>query len=357
LNTIGHTLKFTIFGESHGRYVGAILDGLPAGLHIDVEQIQREMDLRRPAPLIGTARHEEDTVEISGGIRDGVLTGTPLLFLIRNTDVRSAVYEEMRNIPRPGHADYTSFVKYRGHSDYRGGGQFSGRMTAPMVAAGAAARQYLSSKGMRVAARVVSIHDVEDRKNYSFQEIENRRFSNEIRCVDEETAVRMRDRILEARKNSDSVGGIIECRATGVAAGLGEPFFDTVEGELSKMIFAIPAVKGIEFGSGFSSTRMTGSENNDPFAIQDGKVVTHTNNAGGINGGITNGMDVVFRVAFKPTSSIPKVQKSVDLSSMKETEIQVKGRHDPCIVPRAVIAVEAACCLVFADLLLRSGYS
>lgn len=355
MNTIGNALRLTLFGESHGAFVGAVLDGLPAGTTLDMERIQGEVDMRRPAALIGTARHEEDRVEILSGAREGRLTGTPIVFLFRNTDVRSALYEQMKNIPRPGHADYTSFVKYHGHADYRGGGQFSGRMTAPIVAAGAAARQFLGSKGIRIAARVLSIHDVSDTGVYTFDEVEARRFSNEIRCIDAETAERMRSRILEARGNGDSVGGIIECIANGIPPGLGEPFFDSVEGEIAKFIFAIPAVRGIEFGAGFAASRMFGSQHNDPFVMKGKRVATMTNNAGGINGGITNGMDIVFRVAFKPTSSIPREQRSVDLSSLEETVLQVKGRHDPCIVPRASIVVEAACCLVLADLYLRSG--
>jgi chorismate synthase len=357
LNTVGRSLLLTIFGESHGEMVGAVLDGLPAGTAIDTAQIRAEMELRKPAPLIGTARAEPDDVSISGGILGGVLTGTPLVFLIYNRDVRSASYAETQFVPRPGHADYTAYVKYSGHSDFRGGGQFSGRMTAPLVAAGAAARQFLGSLGVRVAGHVVSIGNVEDSMAYDFGQVESNRFSNEIRCIDSTMAERMRSEILDARKEGDSVGGVVECMCAGLPAGIGEPFFDSVEGELSKLIFSIPAVKGIEFGSGFRGAKLRGSQNNDQFVFSpgEGRVVTETNNAGGINGGITNGMPVVFRVAFKPTSSISRKQKSVDLRSMEERELVVKGRHDPCIVPRAVIAVEAACCLTIADLYLRSG--
>lgn len=359
MNTIGTALRLTIFGESHGELVGAVLDGLPAGTVIDLSRIQRDLDMRRPAPLIGTARQESDVVHLSGGILEGRLTGTPLLFTLDNTDVRSASYRDTAHIPRPGHADYTAHVKYGGNADNRGGGQFSGRLTAPMVAAGSAARQYLGSRGVRIAARVTRIHDVVDSGSYTFDRVEEGRFSNELRCLDEEAAAEMRKSILDARNRSDSVGGIIECTATGIPAGLGEPFFDTVEGEMARMMFSIPAVKAIEFGSGFRSAEMFGSENNDPFIVTgNGKksIRTSTNNAGGINGGLTNGMDVVFRLAVKPTSSIAGRQKSVDLEKMEETEIAVKGRHDPCIVPRAVIVVEAACALVLTDLLLRSGF-
>lgn len=358
MNTIGSALRVTLFGESHGEMVGAVLDGLPAGTVIDTSLIQRDLDMRRPAPLIGTARHESDVVHLTGGIIEGRLTGTPLLFTLDNTDVRSASYRERGHIPRPGHADYTAHVKYRGNADPRGGGQFSGRLTAPLVAAGAAARQYLGSRGMRIAARVTRIHNVVDDGTYTFDRVEEGRFGNELRCLDPDAAARMRESILDARNRGDSVGGVIECTATGIPAGLGEPFFDTAEGELARMMFAIPAVKAVEFGSGFRAAEMFGSENNDPFIVADdgGRIETATNNAGGINGGLTNGMDIVFRLAVKPTSSIAGKQKSVDLETMKETEIAVKGRHDPCIVPRAVIVVEAACALVLSDLLLRSEF-
>ncbi|MBX8631687.1 MAG: chorismate synthase [Thermoplasmata archaeon] len=357
MNSIGTALRLTLFGESHGELVGAVLDGLPAGMQVDVSQIAFEIGMRKPAPLIGTARREEDDVRIASGIKDGHLTGTPLLFLLPNTDVRSASYAETQFVPRPGHADYTAYVKYKGHSDFRGGGQFSGRMTAPVVAAGAVARQFLKGKGIRVAAHVVRIEDVDDSGEYEFDTVEKERFSNDIRCIGSDAAGRMRDAILRARNEGDSVGGIIRCIAVGIPPGLGEPFFDTVEGELSKMIFSIPAVKGIEFGSGFEGSGWRGSRNNDPFSYSaaEGKVVTLSNNSGGINGGITNGMPLVFRTAFKPTSSIARKQKSIDLRTFEEKELTVRGRHDPCIVPRAVIVVEAACCLTLADLYLRSG--
>ena len=357
MNSIGTALRLTIFGESHGELVGAILDGLPPGMKIDMDELNREIEMRKPAPLIGTARHEADEVKIASGVKDGILTGTPVLFIMENRDVRSASYGDMQFIPRPGHADYTAFVKYRGQSDFRGGGQFSGRLTAPIVAAGAVARQYLSSKGIRVAAHVVSIGTVVDGTEYTFDTIENKRFGNEIRCIDGPAAAGMRDAILGARSDGDSLGGTIRCVADGVPAGLGEPFFDTVEGEISRFMFAIPAVKGIEFGSGFRGSAARGSVNNDQFVIsRDGKgVVTATNNSGGINGGITNGMPLVLRVAVKPTSSISSKQRSVDLRTMQETDLVVRGRHDPCIVPRAVIVVEAALCTVLADLYLRSG--
>jgi chorismate synthase len=357
MNSIGTALRLTVFGESHGELVGSVLDGLPAGMAIDMEALRNEIEMRKPAPLIGTARQEADEVRIASGLKDGILTGAPVVFMFANRDVRSASYNDRQFIPRPGHADYTAFVKYGGHSDFRGGGQFSGRLTAPVVAAGAVARQYLASKGIRVAAHVVSIGNVTDSAEHEFDRIEKERFRNEIRCIDAVAAEKMREAILNARGEGDSLGGTIRCVAAGVPAGLGEPFFDTVEGEVSRLMFAIPAVKGIEFGSGFHGSTTRGSENNDQFVLSpDGKnIVAATNNSGGINGGITNGMPVVLRVAVKPTSSISAKQRSVDLRTMQETDMIVKGRHDPCIVPRAVIVVEAALCIVMADLHLRSG--
>ncbi len=357
MNSIGTVLRLTVFGESHGELVGAVLDGLPAGMKIDMDALRRDMEMRKPARLIGTARHEADEVTITAGVKDGILTGTPVLFLIANRDVSSASYGDMPFIPRPGHADYTAFVKYGGKSDFRGGGQFSGRMTAPVVAAGAIARQYLASKGIRIAAHVASIGKISDGGDYGFDRIERDRFPTEVRYIDAVAAEAMKNAILAARSEGDSLGGTIRCVASGVPAGLGEPFFDTAEGEISRFMFAIPAIKGIEFGSGFHGSTKRGSENNDPFVLSadGGKVVTATNNSGGINGGITNGMPLVLKVAVKPTASISAKQRSVDLRTMRETDMIVRGRHDPCIVPRAVIVVEAALCIVLADLYLRSG--
>ncbi|MGD0816783.1 MAG: chorismate synthase [Methanomassiliicoccales archaeon] len=356
MNTIGHTFKVTLFGSSHGEAVGCVLDGVPPGLTIDIEEVQREVDLRKPSDGIGTPRKEADIVEIVSGLRDGKASGTPLTIFIRNENRDSDKYKRFKNVPRPGHADMTQVSKYGQCVDIRGGGQFSGRMTAPLVAAGAIARALLSDLGIEIAAYTQSIGKVVDVKERSIQEIISRSRGNDVRAANEDVAETMRREILEACEDHDSVGGVVSCICDGVPVGLGEPFFDTVEGELSKIMFAIPAVKGIEFGAGFRAACMRGSEHNDPFVVVDGRLRTAKNDAGGVLGGISNGMPITFRVAFKPTASIAKQQRSVDRTTMEETDIKVEGRHDPCIVPRAVIVVEAAAALVLADLCVRGGF-
>jgi chorismate synthase len=318
--------------------------------------VQREVDLRKPSDGIGTPRKEADIVEIVSGLRDGKASGTPLTIFIRNENRDSDKYKRFKNVPRPGHADMTQVSKYGQCVDIRGGGQFSGRMTAPLVAAGAIARALLSDLGIEIAAYTQSIGKVVDVKERSIQEIISRSRENDVRAANEDVAETMRREILEACEDHDSVGGVVSCICDGVPVGLGEPFFDTVEGELSKIMFAIPAVKGIEFGAGFRAACMRGSEHNDPFVVVDGRLRTAKNDAGGVLGGISNGMPITFRVAFKPTASIAKQQRSVDRTTMEETDIKVEGRHDPCIVPRAVIVVEAAAALVLADLCVRGGF-
>jgi chorismate synthase len=356
MNTIGHTLKVTLFGSSHGEAVGCVMDGLPPGLAIDMEAVQKEVDLRKPSDGIGTPRKEADLVEIVSGVRDDKASGTPLTIFIRNENRDSDKYKRFKDVPRPGHADMTQVSKYGQCVDIRGGGQFSGRMTAPLVAAGAIARALLSDLGIEIAAYTQSIGKVVDVKEHSIQEIISRAKGNDVRAASEEVAETMRNEILEACEDHDSVGGVISCICDGVPVGLGEPFFDTVEGEISKIMFAIPAVKGIEFGAGFRAARMRGSEHNDPFVVIDGRLRTAKNDAGGVLGGISNGMPITFRVALKPTASIAKEQRSVDRTTMEETGIRIEGRHDPCIVPRAVIVVEAAAALVLADLCVRGGF-
>ena len=356
MNTIGHTFKVTLFGSSHGDAVGCVLDGVPPGLAINIEAVQRDVDLRRPADGIGTPRKEADIVEIVSGVRDGRASGTPITIFIRNENRDSDKYKRFKDVPRPGHADMTQVSKYGQCVDIRGGGQFSGRMTAPLVAAGAIARALLSDLGIEIAAYAQSIGKVVDVKDHSIQEIIAQSKKNDVRAANEEFAEAMRTEILEACEDQDSVGGVVSCICDGVPVGLGEPFFDTVEGELSKIMFAIPAVKGVEFGAGFRAAGMRGSEHNDPFVVVDERLRTAKNDAGGVLGGISNGMPITFRVAFKPTASIAKEQRSVDRTTMKETDIKVEGRHDPCIVPRAVIVVEAAAALVLADLVVRGGF-
>ena len=356
MNSIGTSLRMTVLGTSHGPGIGCIIDGCPAGLDVSEEIIQRELDLRKPSEGIGTNRKEEDKAEVLSGIVDSKTTGAPIAILIRNKDVDSSKYEIFRRIPRPGHADYPALVKFGESHDLRGGGQFSGRMTAPIVSAGAVAKSMLAQIGVRVVAYSRAIGSIVDDREYTFEELLTETRRNPVRAGDPSVAKRMRSEILAAKKAGDSVGGIVKCIATGLPVGVGEPFFDTMEGELSKMMFAIPAVKGIEFGAGFKAARMKGSEHNDPFAIFDDRIVTKTNNAGGILGGLTNGMPLEFNLAFKPTASISLEQGSVDLWKMKSTKLRIEGRHDPCIVPRAVVVVEGATAFVLADLCKRGGF-
>lgn len=354
MNTIGSELRLTLFGASHGPCVGAVLDGIPPGMMIDVGRIQSEVDLRRPRADIGTPRQEEDRVEVVSGILDDRSTGGPITLLIMNRDTDSNKYERFKTVPRPGHADLTARSKYSECVDLRGGGQFSGRMTVALVAAGSIAKMLLEERGIRVAAFVRQIGSVRDDEERDVTTGVLSR-SNIVRAATDELAELMRKEIVSAKEEGDSVGGVVECVVDGLPMGLGEPFFDTVEGELAKMMFAVPGVKGIEFGAGFRAAAMRGSQHNDPFVLIDGKVRTAKNDAGGILGGITNGMPLVFRAAIKPTASIAKGQRSLDLKSGRQTELKIEGRHDPCIAPRAVPVIEGAAALVLADLSMRGG--
>lgn len=354
MNTIGSELRLTLFGASHGPCVGAVLDGVPPGMIIDSGRVQGEVDLRRPRAEIGTPRQEEDRVEIISGITEGRSTGGPIALMVLNRDTDSKRYERLKDVPRPGHADLTARSKYTDCVDLRGGGQFSGRMTVALVAAGAIAKMLLEERGIRISAFVRQIGGVRDGEERDATTGVLSR-SNDVRAATDELAEAMRREIISAKEDGDSVGGVVECIADGLPMGLGEPFFDTVEGELSKMMFAVPGVKGIEFGAGFAAAGMRGSQHNDPFVLVDGKVRTAKNDAGGILGGITNGMPVVFRVAIKPTASIAKGQRSLNVRSGRQTELKIEGRHDPCIAPRAVPVVEAAAALVLADLSMRGG--
>jgi len=356
VNTIGVAFRLTIFGSSHGPGVGCVVDGCPAGIQITPEMIQREVDLRKPSSGIGTPRAEEDLVQIQSGIVDGRTSGTPIQIFIQNKDKDSSKYAAFRTTPRPGHADYPALVKYGKDHDIRGGGQFSGRMTAPLVAAGAIAKALLGSKGIAIGAYSQAIGKVLDSEPYPFQVILEapKRFT--VRAASARMAALMEKEILRARDEGDSVGGVVRCVTIGLPVGVGEPFFDSLEGELAKMIFSIPAVKGIEFGAGFKAAQLKGSENNDQYQVAEGRVVALTNNAGGVLGGMTNGMPLDFKVAFKPTASISKEQRTVDLIKMENAMVKIEGRHDPCIVPRAVVVVESATALVLADLCLRGGF-
>jgi chorismate synthase len=355
-NSIGKALVLTCFGESHGLCIGAVVDGCPAGLRLSQEDVQAELDKRRPGLSgVSTSRREGDRVEILSGVYGGCTTGAPICMVVRNRDVKPEDYEQIRGRPRPGHADYTAFVKYGGHSDFRGGGRFSGRVTVAYVMAGAIAKKLLSTIGVEILAHAKQIGSVGVSEEVSYDEIRNNVCTNSVRCAVPETAALMEQEILKAADGGDSVGGVVEGVALNVPAGLGEPIFDSLDSEIAKMMFGIPAVKGVEFGAGFRSASSRGSENNDQYVVRKGRVVTLSNNAGGVLGGISTGMPIVVRVAFKPTSSIYKRQRTVDLSRMKETEIELSGRHDPCVVPRAVPVVESCLAFVLADHAIRSG--
>ena len=353
-NSLGKLFTITSFGESHGLCVGIVIDGCPAGLALTNADIQREVDKRRPGAAGTTKRAEEDKVEILSGVFNSHTTGAPITLLTWNKDIDSSEYERIRFLPRPGHADYTAFMKYGGFNDFRGGGMFSGRITATFVMAGAVAKKLLRLIGVEILAHTVEIGGIKARP----RELDKLRHSldrNPLKCADLEAAKEMAQAIEKARKAGNSLGGIVEGLALNVPVGLGEPVFDTLEGDLAKALFAIPAVKGVEFGSGFAAARKRGSENNDPFAIKSGKIITKTNNAGGILGGISNGMPIITRVAIKPAPSIARKQKTVNLKTMEIEDLTVKGRHDTCIVPRAVPVVEAMMAVTLGDFALRAG--
>ncbi|PVX23447.1 MAG: chorismate synthase [Candidatus Bathyarchaeum sp.] len=355
-NSIGKEFVVTCFGESHGRCVGAVIDGCPAGLPLTVEDIQKELDKRLPQNQeIVSTRREEDTVELLSGTYEDFTTGAPITVLVWNKEANSEAYDAIRHTPRPGHSDYPARIKYMGFNDNRGGGRFSGRLTAAFVMAGAVAKKLLDLAGMQVLAYSAEIGGVKMAKSPSFDEIKEKTYESSVRCPDLKTAKKMEDAILKAKSEGDSVGGIVECVALNVLPGVGEPMFDSLDAELAKMLFAVPAVKGVEFGVGFEAARLKGSQNNDSYKMQDGEVQALTNNAGGVLGGLSSGMPIVVRVAIKPTPSIAKEQKTVDMLEMADTTIEVKGRHDSCIVPKAVPVVEASVALVLVDQLIRSG--
>ena len=354
-NSLGKLFKITSFGESHGDLIGIVIDGCPAGLVITESDIQNELDKRKPGvSTLATARKEEDKVEVLSGVLNGHTTGAPICLVVWNKDIDSGEYRKSRFLPRPGHADYTAYMKYGGFNDYRGGGIFSGRITAGFVMAGAIARKLAGLVGIEVLAHTVEIGGIAARPK-DLKEIRENTAKNQVGCADLEAAEEMARAIKKAKEEGDSLGGIIEGIAQNVPVGLGEPVFDTLEGELAKALFAIPAVKGVEFGSGFAAARKRGSENNDPFVIRDGLVATTTNNAGGILGGISSGMPIVVRVAVKPTSSIARIQQTVDMKDLESASMEVKGRHDRCIVPRAVVVVEAMMAVTLADFAIRAG--
>ena len=355
-NSIGKEFVITCFGESHGRCVGAIIDGCPAGLPIAEEDIQKELDKRLPQKKeIVSARREKDAVELLSGVYEGFTTGAPICVLVWNKEVISDDYDSIRHTPRPGHADYPAKIKYLGFNDHRGGGRFSGRLTVAFVMAGAIAKKLLTLAGIEVLAYTTEIGGVKMASIPSLEDIRTKTYGSSVRCPEPKVAEKMEETILNAKKMGDSVGGIVECIASNVLVGIGEPVFDSLDAELAKMLFNVPAVKGVEFGVGFETARLKGSENNDSYIIHNGEIEAVTNNAGGVLGGLSSGMPIVVRVAVKPTPSISKKQKTVDMLNMADTTIQVKGRHDSCVVPKAVPVVEASVAVVLVDLLLRTG--
>lgn len=355
-STYGENLKLSIFGQSHGAGIGMVLDGIPAGLQVDTGKLQEFLNRRAPGQNDwSTPRKEEDAPEFLSGILDGFTCGAPIAALIRNKNTRSGDYSNLRDCPRPGHADYTAQIKYGGFQDSAGGGHFSGRLTAPLCIAGGLCRQWLENAGIFVGAHIASIAGISDT---AFDPVAPQLFDADPRfpVLNLKAGESMRQAIAEARMQQDSVGGVIECAIVGLPAGLGEPMFGGVESRIAQIVYGIPAVKGLEFGAGFGCSELRGSRNNDPFVMENGRVRTLTNNAGGILGGITSGMPVIFRAAFKPTPSISQVQQSISLQKGENQPLEIHGRHDPCIVPRAVPVVEAAAAIAVMDLLLENGY-
>jgi len=354
-NSLGKLFKITSYGESHGRCVGVVIDGCPAGLPVTAADIQAELDKRKPGNNIAaTSRAEADKVEILDGIFNETTTGAPICLLVWNQDTDASEYEKARFLPRPGHADYPAFIKYGGFNDFRGGGRFSGRNTATLVMAGAIAKKLLKTIDIDIIAHTIQIGNIKAQP-VALELIKEKVAKNPLKCADSSAASSMTDLIEQVRKAGDSIGGVIEGIALNVPVGLGEPNFDTLDGDLAKALFAIPAVKGIEFGTGFSAAAARGSANNDPFTVKNGKIITTTNNAGGILGGISNGMPIVVRVAIKPTASIAGPQKTVNMKTMGNTELTVKGRHDTCIVPRALVVVESVIAITLCDFALRAN--
>ncbi len=352
-NIFGNAVSLTLFGESHGPAIGAVLDGVAPGIEVSEDFIKSQLSLRRPAGEIGTARQEADPFQILSGVFEGKTTGTPICIIIPNGDTRSQDYKEIANLPRPSHADYSGAIKYAGFNDPRGGGHFSGRITAALVAAGAILISALRQKGIIISTHIASIGSVNDRAfndiAFDAKQLENAPFA----VLDSAAAEQMKAEILAAKKDGDSVGGVLETAVLGMPAGIGEPWFDTVEGLLSHALFSIPAVKGVEFGGGFALSSMRGSEANDPFIALDGKIKTETNNSGGIQGGITNGMPLIFKTAIKPTPTIAREQKTVNIATGEGETLSPAGRHDPCIVHRARVVADSIVALVLCDLLTQ----
>lgn len=350
-NTFGNNISVTLFGESHGEAIGAVLDGIPAGIEIDLDFIRKQLDLRRPVGKISTPRSEADKFQLVSGCFNGKTTGTPICIVIPNENTHSKDYSSSYGKARPGHADYTAFCKYNGCEDYRGGGHFSGRITAGLVAAGAIAIKMLDSKNIKIGTHILKCAGVFDDSfkdiNVELDALNNKAFA----VINDDKGKQMIENIEKAAAKGDSVGGVLETVVTGLPVGVGEPWFDSLEGVLSHGLFSIPAIKGVEFGQGFSCADMLGSDMNDSFKLDNGEIVTETNNNGGINGGISNGMPLVIKCAVKPTPSISKEQNTVDFINNENTVLSVKGRHDPCIVHRARVVADSVVAITLCDML------
>ena len=355
-NTFGNAVTVTLFGESHGPAIGAVLDGLAPGIKVDEEYITSKLNQRKAKGKISTKRNEADEFEILSGVFNGYTTGTPLCVVIKNSDTKSKDYDQLSRVARPGHADLTGFYKYNGFEDFRGGGHFSGRITAPLVAVGAILMKALEQKGIFIGTHIKQCYDLYDRDFVEYKNDIDMLAHSEFPVLDSSVAENMIKTIEAVAAEGDSLGGVLETVAIGLPKGVGEPWFDTVESMLAHGLFAIPAVKGVEFGSGFGMSTMKGSQANDSFRYEDGEVITVTNNNGGINGGITNGMPIIFRTAIKPTPSIFKTQETVDFVKKENAELSLSGRHDPAIIHRARAVVDAMTAIILADLLtLRYG--
>lgn len=351
-SSYGENLKLTIFGASHGPEIGMTLEGIPAGLPVDMQKLQRFLNRRAPGQHEwSTARREADIPIFQSGVANGITNGESITAVIKNENIRSKDYDALKYIPRPGHADFAAWMKYGLDFDMAGGGPFSGRMTAPMCIAGGLCRQWLEAQGIRIGAHIAQIEYIDDdRFDPTAPDLDGVR--SDFSVLNQACGKQMQEKIASVKRSGDSLGGIIECAVVGLPAGLGGELFDGVESKLSQILYAIPAVKGVDFGLGFANSYHPGSKTNDAYTVKDGQVVTETNHCGGILGGITTGMPVLFRVGIKPTPSIAKPQKSVNLKTMEEVTLAVKGRHDPCIVPRAVPVVEAAAAIAIYDLML-----
>ena len=355
-STYGEKIKLSIFGQSHGAAIGMTLDGIPAGLPVDTEILQEFLNRRAPGQNnFSTPRREEDRPEFLSGILNGFTCGAPIAAVIHNKNTRSGDYANLMDCPRPGHADYTAQVKYGGYQDVAGGGHFSGRLTASLCIAGGLCKQWLAKEGIRIGAHISVIAGIaDDPVSLDYLNPDLDLIGKDFPVLNPEAGARMREEIAKARAEGDSVGGIIECVITGLPAGIGDPMFGGMESRIAQIIYGVPAVKGLDFGSGFSGSYLRGSQNNDAFTVENGKIRTMSNNAGGILGGITTGMPLWFQVAIKPTPSISRQQQSISISNMSEQPLIVNGRHDPCIVPRAVPVIEAAAAIAVYDAYLCS---